>query len=47
MRSEENLPTPESGWRLLRFLVIRVLAAGVAELRELEAAGGRLLVLRR
>jgi hypothetical protein len=39
--------TPESGWRLLRFLVIRVLAAGIAELRELEAAGGRLLVLRR
>ena len=31
---------------LLRFLVIRVLPAGVAELRELEAAGGRLLVLR-
>jgi hypothetical protein len=27
--------------------VIRVLAAGIAELRELEAAGGRLLVLRR
>jgi hypothetical protein len=32
---------------LLRFLVIRVLAAAVAELRELETAGGRLLVLRR
>jgi hypothetical protein len=27
--------------------VIRVLAAGIAELRELETAGGRLLVLRR
>jgi hypothetical protein len=32
---------------LLRFLVIRVLAAGIAELRELQTAGGRLLVLRR
>ena len=32
---------------LLGFFVIRVLAAGVAELRELEAASGRLLVLRR
>jgi hypothetical protein len=38
---------PESGRRLLRFLVIRVLAAGIAELREFEAACGRLLVLRR
>jgi hypothetical protein len=27
--------------------VIRVLAAGIAELRELQATGGRLLVLRR
>jgi hypothetical protein len=27
--------------------VVRVLAAGVAELRELEPASGRLLVLRR
>ena len=25
--------------------MVRVLAAGIAELRELEAAGGRLLVL--
>jgi hypothetical protein len=33
--------------RLLRFLVIRVLAAGIAELREFEAACGRLLILRR
>jgi hypothetical protein len=32
--------------RLLRLLVRRVLAAGVAELAELEPAGGRLLVLR-
>ena len=31
---------------LLRFLVIRVLAAGIAELRELQTPGGRLLVLR-
>jgi hypothetical protein len=27
--------------------VVRVLAAGIAELRELQAASGRLLVLRR
>jgi hypothetical protein len=27
--------------------VVRVLAAGIAELRELEAASGRLFVLRR
>ena len=40
-------PHSQSGWRLLRFLMIRVLAAGIAELRELEAAGGGLLVLRR
>jgi hypothetical protein len=32
---------------LLGFFVRRVLAAAVAELRELETAGGRLLVLRR
>jgi hypothetical protein len=32
---------------LLRFLVRLVLAAAVTELLELEAAGGRLLVLRR
>jgi hypothetical protein len=32
---------------LLGLFVVRVLAAGVAKLRELEAAGGRLLVLRR
>jgi hypothetical protein len=46
VRNEAKRLTPKSGWRLLRFFVIRVLAAGVAELRELEAAGGRLLVLR-
>jgi hypothetical protein len=33
--------------RLLRLFVVRVLAAGIAELRELEPTGGRLLVLRR
>jgi hypothetical protein len=44
---KRNRLIPESGWRLLRFLVVRVLAAGIAELRELETAGGRLLVLRR
>jgi hypothetical protein len=32
---------------LLGLFVVRVLAAGIAELRELEAASGRLLVLRR
>jgi hypothetical protein len=32
---------------LLRLFVVRVLAAGIAELRELQTAGGRLLVLRR
>jgi hypothetical protein len=33
--------------RLLRFFVWGVLAAAITELLELEAAGGRLLVLRR
>src|SRR5579859_6396544 len=33
-------------WCLLRLFVVRVLAAGIAELRELQATGGRLLVLR-
>ena len=37
---------PESP-ELLGFLVRRVLAAAIAELRELKPAGGRLLVLRR
>ena len=37
---------PRSGWRLLRFLVVCVLAAGIAELRKLEPTGGGLLVLR-
>ena len=32
---------------LLRFLMVRVLAAGVAELRELETSGGCLLVFGR
>ena len=32
---------------LLRLFVVRVLAAGVTELGELEATGGRLLVLGR
>ena len=32
---------------LLRLFVVRVLAAGIAELRELKPARGRLLVLRR
>ena len=32
---------------LLRFFVIRVLPAGIAKLRELQAPSGRLLVLRR
>ena len=48
VRNEETFASfRKSGWRLLRFLVIRVLTAGIAELRELQAASGRLLVLRR
>src|SRR6201995_4945654 len=38
---------PLPGRLLLGFLMCRVLAAAVAELLELETAGGRLLVLRR
>jgi hypothetical protein len=38
-------PIPSS--KLLGFLVIRVLAARIAKLRELEAASSRLLILRR
>jgi hypothetical protein len=32
---------------LLRLFMVRVLAAGIAELRELKPPSGRLLVLRR
>ena len=32
---------------LLSFFVVRVLTATIAELRELQTLGGRLLVLRR
>jgi hypothetical protein len=43
-RHQAQLP----GWLvLLRFFVCGVLAAAIAELRELQATGGRLLVLRR
>jgi hypothetical protein len=41
------IPAREPLPLLLRLFVIRVLAAGIAELRELQTAGGRLLVLRR
>ena len=38
---------PVPCFNLLRLFVVRVLAAGIAELRELKPARGRLLVLRR
>jgi hypothetical protein len=38
---------PVPCFNLLRLFVVGVLAAGVAELRELKPARGRLLVLRR
>jgi hypothetical protein len=46
VRNEAFASPPKSGWRLLRFFVVRMLPAGVAELRELQTASGRLLVLR-
>jgi hypothetical protein len=45
VRSQSLFPVP--CFNLLRLFVVRVLAAGVAELRELKSARGRLLVLRR
>jgi len=43
----EGLLFPVPCYCLLRLFVVGVLAAGVAELRELKPARGRLLVLRR
>jgi hypothetical protein len=43
--NEAKLASDPEPAELLRLFVCRVLAAGVAELVELEAAGGRLLVL--
>jgi hypothetical protein len=47
LRERDDLRLTLKPAELLRFFVIRVLAAGIAELRELQTASGRLLVLRR